>query len=368
MLCAVSVSAQVRVDVTNTAGDERTGEMVELEWKRLASRIEGLTPDNVVVSFGGVQVPSQVLTEGENAPQGLIFMVDRLAPSATASYKVDKGVRKDYAARAYGRFVPERKDDYAWENDIVAFRIYGPALRVELVTGGVDYWAKNTSELVIDKWYERDLAGRGSYHLDHGQGCDCYKVGPTLGAGSSVFVDGDKLVPGENFESWERLDNGPLRTTVRLFYAPVAVGGREVRMVKDISLDAGSYFNRVSEKYIGAAGKEQVMVGMVVHKDAKIARGSDYVCLFEPASDSQSKKDGSIGCAVIVPKGGRDFESVASTGENQIGKLVNGRSQVYYTGAASSKGGVVNNIADWERVTLDKAMSLKHPLKVKIRR
>ena len=29
----------------------------------------------------------------------------------------------------YARFVPEREDDFAWENDLVAFRAYGPAMR-----------------------------------------------------------------------------------------------------------------------------------------------------------------------------------------------------------------------------------------------
>ena len=29
-------------------------------------------------------------------------------------------------AMAFGRFVPEREDDFAWENDKVAFRVYGP--------------------------------------------------------------------------------------------------------------------------------------------------------------------------------------------------------------------------------------------------
>ena len=28
---------------------------------------------------------------------------------------------------ARGRFVPERRDDFAWENDRIAFRVYGPA-------------------------------------------------------------------------------------------------------------------------------------------------------------------------------------------------------------------------------------------------
>ena len=41
----------------------------------------------------------------------------------------EKLVAEDVTPRAYARLVPERKDDLAWENDKVAFRVYGPALR-----------------------------------------------------------------------------------------------------------------------------------------------------------------------------------------------------------------------------------------------
>ena len=33
--------------------------------------------------------------------------------------------------KVYGRHVPERKDDFAWENEYAAFRMYGPALKPE---------------------------------------------------------------------------------------------------------------------------------------------------------------------------------------------------------------------------------------------
>ena len=30
----------------------------------------------------------------------------------------------EQAAKVYGRYVPERKDDFAWENEYAAFRLY----------------------------------------------------------------------------------------------------------------------------------------------------------------------------------------------------------------------------------------------------
>ena len=58
--------------------------------------------------------------------------------------------------KVYGRFVPERKDDFAWENEYAAFRMYGPALRPENPSNGVDLWLKASPELVVDRFYYRE--------------------------------------------------------------------------------------------------------------------------------------------------------------------------------------------------------------------
>ena len=82
--------------------------------------------------------------------------------------------REDY--RVYARFVRERHDDFAWENDRVAFRLYGPALETfekePLTSSAVDAWSKRTSRLVLNDWYLVD-----DYHRDHGEGGDFYPAG-----------------------------------------------------------------------------------------------------------------------------------------------------------------------------------------------
>ena len=57
---------------------------------------------------------------------------------------------KEQQPKVYGRYVPERKDDFAWENEYAAFRLYGPALKPENPSNGVDLWLKNSPALVID--------------------------------------------------------------------------------------------------------------------------------------------------------------------------------------------------------------------------
>lgn len=117
--------------------------------------------------------------------------------------------QSDEKPRAYARVVPERKGDLAWENDLVAYRIYGPPLRDGVENSGIDVWVKTVPYPVIDKWYRDDLAGVRSYHEDHGEGCDGYSVGDTRGGGgTALWIDG-KLVTSDVYQSAEVLSDGP---------------------------------------------------------------------------------------------------------------------------------------------------------------
>lgn len=85
-------------------------------------------------------------------------------------------------------------DDYAWENNLAAFRLYGPALEKIMVSNGIDYWAKSTPNLVIDDWYKKDLGGEGSYHLDTGRGLRLLQRGPDPRDGRFGSVCGRQIV------------------------------------------------------------------------------------------------------------------------------------------------------------------------------
>jgi hypothetical protein len=74
---------------------------------------------------------------------------------ALASKKFQIVINTDTKTKApieycYSRFVPERIDDYAWENNKVAFRTYGPVaqkmtedkVKGGTLTSGIDAWLK----------------------------------------------------------------------------------------------------------------------------------------------------------------------------------------------------------------------------------
>lgn len=358
-----SCTQGLKIEVTNPTPIERDDETVEIAWSQIA-RIEGVTPRNVVVTDDeGDQIPSQVIFYGTQEPQSLIFQVDADAMQ-TRSFSIDKGDRRPYKAKAYGRYVPERLDDYAWENDKVAFRAYGPALETApgemLATPGFDTWVKSTDELVLDMRYKR-----GNYHHDYGDGMDCYKVGRTLGAGASAPIVDGKLRLSRNYATQQTLDNGPLRTTVRFTYAPFDVAGTQVALTKIISLDAGTHFNRIEDIYEGTFDSLPVAAGFVRHDVKTMRTGDGWLGMEEAASDSkQPEQDGDIYLGVVLP-GARILPD--SAGHAVAVKSVKpGESLTYYAGSGWSRGGV-DDMADWVEQIAQAEAAVTAPLQVSIR-
>ena len=92
-------------------------------------------------------------------PDTLIFQAD-FGPNETKTFTLTSGAKREYSKedfRAYGRFVRERFDDFAWENDRIAHRTYGKALITwkgePLTSSAIDIWSKRTEKLVINDWY-----------------------------------------------------------------------------------------------------------------------------------------------------------------------------------------------------------------------
>ena len=153
----------------------------------------------VVFDEAGKEIPSQLLFMGEKSPVKLIFQAT-VEGKSKAVYEIRIGKPSAYQQKTFGRLVPERFDDYSWENDRIAFRVYATALIAkDGPSNGIDVWVKRTDKLVVDRWVKDYKAGISSYHNDSGEGCDCYKVGRTLGAGAMAPFVNDSLWLGSNF-------------------------------------------------------------------------------------------------------------------------------------------------------------------------
>ena len=146
--------------------------------------------------------------------------------------------------RVFGRFVPERKDDFAWENEFAAFRMYGPALRPENPSNGVDLWLKASPELVVDSFYYREHVLGLPYHINYGKGLDCYKVGHTAGCGGLVVMAEGKTYVGGAYDRWEILRQTPTKLVFRLEYDSLLVAGHVLHEQLTITAEAGQLLNK----------------------------------------------------------------------------------------------------------------------------
>lgn len=390
---AVSANgAATRLAVVNESNEFRQ-QVVEVDAKELYAKI-GIQGGRQFVVFdeGGLEVPYQLSSDGK------VLLDAGVRPHAVLTFTIKKGTPKNYASVCYGRVYNERKDDYAWENDRGAYRVYGPALQK---TGersyGTDVWSKNTPELVVEQryWIEdvvmmpaveklrRENRQRGdslyrlnSYHNDHGRGMDLYKVGATLGCGTPALMVDGKLNYPYCFRDCEILDNGPMRTKVHLTYHPARIGN-DTAVVEHryIELDKGSNFNRVVVKYDGLTQTVDLATGVVLHSEDKdnVELGSAYVLYADP-TDNPRVNNCQLFVATLYPEGISEtrkllFDKPSGGNEGHALGVKNnydGDSYTYYFGSAWSKYDI-RTMQEWKARTEWTLRSLQQPLKTEWR-
>lgn len=362
-LAACTSETAMQVSITNPTPSERDDEMVELAWASILEKLPEATAENIVVyDDEGEEVASQVIYRGEEAPQALIFPVD-VDGGQSELFTLKTGVRSAYEPKAFGRQVPERYDDYAWENNLCAYRLYGPALETspeKLITPGIDVWVKCTEKLVIDEWY-----AKGDYHHNYGDGMDCYKVGRTLGGGASVpMVDGKFWPMEHNYATARTLDNGPLRTSVELTYVGWDVNGVEVSLVKTITLDADDRFNKMENVYTGDFESLPIAAGFVRHDVKNTLTGAGWAAMVEAVSDSkQPEVDGDIYQAIVLPGAQTEADLLGHT--LAVIPVKSGEKMTYYSASGWSQGGV-EDMEDWLEEIEDLQAKLAQPLTITI--
>ncbi len=245
-------------------------------------------------------------------------------------------------AAAYGAFLPQRKDDFAWENDRIAFRVYGPALeRAGEISSGLDIWCKRTRKPVIERWFYR-----ADYHKDHGEGLDFYKVGPSRGAGAAGIWHDGKLLAARNFVTWKTERVGPDQVVFELGYAPYAAAGVQIKETRRITLKSGSNLNRIENRFDWEGGPDvlEAAAGIVKRtgsRPADVTRGDNFLAYWEP----EQQGNGSIGSAAIFPQAGQ-AEEIADQLLIKT-SIKRGQTLTYRAGAGWSKSGDFPNAEAW---------------------
>lgn len=359
---SVHKKEQLLVKVTNSTSLPREAATIEVRWNFIKRKLKSITSKTAVVmdASTGKEIPSQVIYNGKNDPQSLIFQAD-INGGKTLYFSVIKGQPSDYEMKTYGRKVPERYDDFAWENDKIAFRMYGAALENRPDNAkGIDLWVKKTSNLVINKWYKLD-----DYHIDHGEGVDAYNVGISLGSGNSAPITDKGLIFSDNYNDYKILDLGPLRVSFQLIYKPWKVNGKKVSQVKTITLDAGSNLNQIMDEYNFESNSLNIAAGITKHKDdGSPVIDSSYGFISYWDQGDGKVDNGKIGVGLIIP----GYEKVVF--KNELGHLLAisaiapNKPFIYFQGGAWNRSGFFPNEQSWISYLKKFCTALQKPLEI----
>ncbi|WP_299432216.1 DUF4861 family protein [uncultured Maribacter sp.] len=326
------------------------------------------------VATGKIITTQLIDNEGDGIMDEILFQPE-IAPNSEKEYKVIqlKKIPKTEES-CYSRFVPERTDDYAWENNKVAFRIFGPTAQKMKEDGtpggtlssGVDAWLKKVDYPIINKWYHKELKTDGSYHEDNGEGLDNFHVGVSRGVGGIAVKKDSAYYFSKNYTKWRTITTGPIRTSFYVEYADWSANGSIIKESKIISLDYGSYFSKFS---CTIKGTNEISAGLTLHeKDGIVNTNNEegWTSYWQPHGDSE------LGTAIIVPKNYiSSFEKYDTPTKDLSNAFANikviNNHVTYYSGFGWKKRVELNSQHEWENHIRNFSKKINSPITLKWR-
>ena len=383
------------ITISNPTAFDRNEEMVEIPLSQIPDT--DFSTKTIVEESSDKEIPFQITHDGK-----LIFQVSVKA-NGTATYTLKDGVPAHADTVACGKQYPERVDDIAWENDKSAYRLYGPALQARGEKAyGYDIMTKSVPYPVIEERYRMfldpelnaqvaELREKGlnaeadslynsfTYHVDHGNGMDCYSVGETLGGGTAALLAADStIIYPYCYKEFKILDNGPLRFTVQLTFNPLRVNGNDsIVETRILSLDKGSYLNRTCISYAGLDQTTPVAAGIALHKQNPDGYAFDRECgyiAYADSTDNPHNDNGIIYVGAAFPDsltfaGVKLFDKERSGAVGHvlgISEYEPGSTYTYYWGSGWSKGGV-ESAQKWNEYLEAFSRSMRQPLIIEIK-
>lgn len=368
----------LKLEVSNKMDFSRT-EVVAMQRSQFAELLDGKQESAVRIireGSGETQRTQWIDNNADGEADELLFMAEVAAGDATRYRLVIDSTLSEPESKvvAYSRFVPERTDDYTWENDKVAFRTYGPTGQREALEGvpgstlssGIDIWFKRTDESIIDKWYSEHLKSPGYYHEDHGEGYDPYHVGASRGTGGSGIWVEDSLHVSQNFTAHRTIADGPLRTVFELDYDSWSAFG--VKETKRITLDLGTHFSKFEVTVESDKALPNYAAGISLHNNegqVSINEEKGWVRHWETIDGA------GVGEALVMDPAIIDSAFAHRTPtQDQSNLLVllqpEAQKVTYYAGFAWEKAGEIETEEAWEAHLEKFSSTLREPLTVEI--
>ena len=392
--CSPKQSEDFAIIVSNDQAFDRE-ELIEVPISDISKRVKLVDEEQyIILDANGNQVAYQITYDDK-----LLFPAMVQANGET-TYTIAVGEPIQVESSVYGRCFPERVDDMTWENDRSAYRAYGPALQARGERAfGYDIWVKRVPELVVEQRYAKhldadiqkevnllrkvrkykeanELFHSASFHVDHGDGLDCYSVGSTLGGGTAALMQGNEIIYPYCWKEYEIMENGPLRFTVKLTYNPFTVGKEEnIVETRIISLEKGSQLNKTTISYAGLSNTTAVATGIVIHPEnpeAYVLEGDKGYIAYADLTDNIKNDNGAIYVGAVMPKKIKEAKTVLFTPKEAKERGALGHvlaisnykpesKYTYYWGSGWSKYGF-ESMEDWTEYLDRYTQRVRHPL------
>ena len=239
------------------------------------------------------------------------------------------------------RRLPERKDDFIFENRFAAFRAYGPALALPppvgegFSSGGIDVFNKGVPDVCGAQTILACLEKGVSYHKDDGRCFDSYVVGPGAGCGGirRRAASGEWL-PHGNWKSCRILEKSAVRAVFELEYEACSVRG---------TVAADSPFVRFDVTPAQGGGG---FFGPGL--DIAVSRGHEGVQLVDPGHGVLANAETASGtCTAVVVDPSAGPVQLCSDDSGSLCLLVPEKPLTYYIAAAWRGAGAFSTAESW---------------------
>jgi hypothetical protein len=365
---AITLNAQ-RLIITSPDKQAHPMQVVEIPLAEARKHIPNLDHKSAENAITHEHLATQIYSGPEGSSHDLLLIATTLPANGTLPIDfIASGNEPPSVPLVFGREATERKDDYAWENQYVTYRVYGPALEAAgEITSGIDVWSKRVPNLVIDSFYKHDAEGQRthnhklSYHVDDGIGLDSYEVGKTRGCGGTAVISGDKLWVSKNYTHLKQISTGPVRFQFELTYAPWNANGVEVTETKRITLDAGTHLNKIESTFTFTGPSTiDAAAGLAVHKgaDYRPIQNGQILSVWDTPQDPTADR---IATGIIA---GPNQTTTARQLEGQallVFPIHTGQTFTYYAGSGWSKADMPTQQA-WDNYLSQTLIQLQHPL------
>lgn len=317
---------------------------------------------------------AQFVDEDLDGEVDVLLFQPEIGAKSTKAFELifsEEVMKPEVIEYCYSRFVPERTDDYAWENNKVGFRTYGPNaqyrfennLKEGTLSSGIDAWLKRVDYPIINSWYKKYTEKTGTYHEDTGEGLDNFHVGSSRGVGGIAVKLDTTFYISKNFITWKTITAGRIRTSFVLDYGDWDANGQIISEKKHITLDYGSNLSKFD---IEVSGVNSIYTGLTLHEnDGETTQNKEagWISYWQPHDKSE------LGTAIIVPNNNmlnselylttlKDRSNLYAQVDVEKGKAT------YYSGFGWKEAGEFRTKADWENYLNDFALKINTPLTI----